>query len=252
MRPQTATRTLAALAAFAIALGVPVLGRPRLNMTHFPRSPADRRIDHLGAEARIQTETDAEAYVAAFVDKFELDEVEPRRINAWKSRLARAEFDAVRHPKKRIPEEVVAAAFNQMMERWKVPAPARVSVDELHILRTAISIQMYPQSMALLAAGQPPPSCRPTEALYLVYLLQARGGFPAELENVVRTGKWPNTAAADQELPMSLRVRLSKMSSAEAMRLSAYLAARTRYFADQRDNGFQQEVEELFRKFRID
>ena len=221
-------------------------------MSKFPLSFTDRKIDELGAEARIQTEADAEAYVGAFLEKFKLDEVEPRLIDMWKARLARAEFDAVRHPQKRVPEEVVAEAFNQLMERWKAPAGTRVSLDELRVLRTAISIQVYPQSMPLVADGQVSRSCRPTEALYLFYLLQARGGLPVELKDVARTGKWPNTVATDQESPVPLMVRPNIMSSAEAIRLSAYFAARASYFAHQPDDSFQKEVDELFRKFQID
>jgi|SRR5580704_553780 hypothetical protein len=250
MQPQTATRVLAVLAA-TIVLTKPVSLRPIQNMSNFPLSFTDRKIDELGAEARIQTETDAEAYVGAFLEKFKLDEVEPGLIDMWKARLARAEFDAVRHPQKRVPEEVVAEAFNQLMERWKAPAGTRVSLDELRVLRTAISIRVYPQSMPLLADNKLSRSCRPTEALYLIYLLQARGGL-AGLNDVPRTGEWPNTVATDQESPAPLMVRLNIRSSAEAMRLSAYFAARASYFAHQPDDSFQKEVDELFRKFQVD
>jgi hypothetical protein len=254
MQLQTATRVLAVLAAFAIALTNPVSLRPIQNMSKFPLSFTDRRIDELGAEAQIQTETDAEAYVEAFLEKFKLDEVEPRLINMWKARLARAEFAAVRHPERRIPEDVVADAFNQLMEKWKVPAWTRVSLDELRVLRTAISIRVYPRSMPLFADDRLSRTCRPTEALFLVYLLQARGGLPTELTNVPRTGagEWPNTVTTDQESPVPLMVRLDIRSSAEAMRLSAYFAARASYFAHEPDDSFQKEVDELFRKFQVD
>lgn len=252
MQLQTATRVLAVLAAFAIALTNPVSLRPIQKMSKFPLSFTDRRIDELGAEARIQTETDAEAYVGAFLEKFKLDEAEPQLSNMWKARLVRAEFDAVLHPEKRIPEEVVAEAYNQLMERWKAPAWTRVSLDELRVLRTAISMGLYPQSMPLLADGQLSRSCRPTEALYLVYLLQARGGLPAGLENMAGTGEWPNATATDQEAPVRLMVRPNIRSSGEAMRLSAYFAARASYLAHEPDDNFQREVDRLFRKFHID
>ena len=246
-------QTAAVLAAFAIASTRPISVRPIIqNMSQFPFSITDRRIDELGAEARIQSETDAEAYVGAFLQKFKLDEVQPQVIGVWKARLARAEFDAVRHPEKRISEKAVAETFNQLMERWNVPTWTRISVEELHLLRTAISIGLYPRSMPRSSDGKISGNCRPVEALYLIYLLQSRGGVPVELRKRVSEGDWPKTMPKDSEPLAAPMVRLKVDSSPDEMQHQGeYFAARTNYFANHRDRSFEEEVDELFRKFHV-
>jgi hypothetical protein len=241
------------LAAFAIAPTRPVSIRPIIpNMSQISLSFTDRRIDELGAEARIQSETDAEAYVGAFLQKFKLDEVQPEVIGVWKARLARAEFDAVRHPEKRISEKVVAETFNQLMERWNAPTWTRISVEELHVFRTAISIGLFPRSMPRSSGGKISRNCRPAEALYLIYLLQSRGGVPVELRKRAARGDWPKAMPEDEPLAAPV-VRLEADSSPyEMQRLDEYFTARTNYFANHPDRGFEKEVDELFREFQVD
>lgn len=251
MQLQTGIRGLAVLAVFAVAPIKPVSPGIQV-MRQFPFSSTDRRIDELGEEARIQSEHDAEAYIGAFLEKFKLDEVEPRVVGVWKTRLARAELDALRHPEKRIPEEAVAETFNQLMDRWRAPASTRISVEELHVLRTAISVGLYPRSMPRSSDGKISPNCRPAEALYLIYLLQSRGGVPMELRNRVNAGDWPKAMPEDCEPLAAPTVRLKVDSNPDEMhRLREYFAARTNYFTNHPDRDFEKEVYELLGKFHI-
>jgi hypothetical protein len=254
MQLQTGIRGLALLASFAVAPIRPVSIRSNIqNMFQFPLSSTDRRIDELGEEARIQSEPDAEAYVGAFLEKFKLNEVEPRVVGMWKARLARAELDALRHPEKRIPEEAVAETFNQLMDRWNGPAWTRISVEELHVLRAAISVGLFPRSMPRSSGGEISRNCRPTEALYLMYLLQSRGGVPVELTKRVNAGDWLEAMPEDCEPLAAPMVRLKVDSSPDGMhRLGEYFAARANYFANHPDRDFEKEVYELFRKFHVD
>jgi hypothetical protein len=137
--------------------------------------PEDRQIDELGAPERIRTEADARVYVEALVKRWDPNETNPH-LDEFEERLAQAEYAAVRDPNKLIPESQVAKTFNRLMDEWEMPAWTRVSVPELHALRLTYVLSVYPRSVARLPDKSIAPSCRPTEALFLLHMLDFRGG----------------------------------------------------------------------------
>jgi hypothetical protein len=53
------------------------------------------------------------------------------------------------------------------------------------------AIIIYPNSVARLPDQSIAPGCRPTEALFLLYLLNSKGGIPPELREQVRDSHFP-------------------------------------------------------------
>jgi hypothetical protein len=235
------------------ALGALLLGYPRVvPMPDLPRSPIDKRIDELGAESRILSEADAETYIGALLEKFDLDETRLPGLGTLKSSLAKAEYAAIRDPSKRIPEAMVVHVFNELMAEWNSPDWTRISSDELHVFRIVVSMALYPRSVSRSPDGSLSHDCRPVEALYLIYLLQSRGGVSLDLRVKVQSGEWPKAVPRQLESLGPSVVRLkSEGSPAEAQRLREYLTARARYFADHPGSGLRTEVDNLFGKLLI-
>src|SRR5207248_10289291 len=129
----------------------------------------------------------------------------------------------------------------------------RISVEELHAFRTVISMGLYPRSAPRSSDGHISRNCRPVEAIYLIYLLQSRGGISVQLREIVKSGEWPR-ATPDNYVPSAvLMVRLKTDTNPDEMRrLREYLTARATYFADHPSRDFQREVDDLLRRLRID
>jgi hypothetical protein len=185
---------------------------------------------------------DVEAYVDALLEKFQLDENKLPGLIDFRSRLINSEFSAVLHTENRIPESFVGQVFNELMDKWQMPAWTRVSVPEVHAFRVTMSLALYPNSVSRLPDGNLPPDCRPVEALYLIYLLNANMGVPSGLRDSVRSGRRP--AEDPRTLPPQgvIGLHQSKKSSSEIQRLREYSAALSAYFASHPDFKLQDEV----------
>jgi hypothetical protein len=133
-------------------------------MAEFPLSPADRKIDELGAEGRIHTEADAQYYVQAFLYKLGVNKESMGQIETFKLRLARAEYLAVKDPSNRIPEALVADAFNRLMDDWGTPTWTRINnVDEIATdVQQGIVYVTVPDSNTLLSVPLPKPESHPS------------------------------------------------------------------------------------------
>ncbi|HEX5425464.1 MAG TPA: hypothetical protein VFW94_18080 [Candidatus Acidoferrales bacterium] len=220
-------------------------------MSEFPLSPIDRKIDGLGAETSILSETNATDYVDALLGKFSLGEKQLPGLASLKDRLARAEFTAVRHPEKGIPESRLGQAFNEMMDEFRMPGWTRVSPEELHAFRAMTALALYPKSTPRLANGNLRPTCRPVEALYLIYLLHANMGVQPELREVVRAGRWPATDPRALPSQGPLQLGFLPRNSATARRLREYHAALNAFLTAHPGFNFQDEVEMLFDRLGI-
>ena len=179
--------------------------RPRVSYAHGPTipvamSPAFQKIDKLGAAENIRTEVEAKAYVEAFIETWGKDKKDALPLRwfeltgdwtGFKDGLAQAEFAAVRDPQKLIPEAKVAETFNRLMDEWQMPAWTHASVEELHAMRMNYSYSVYPKSVARLPDKSVAPSCRPTEALWLLYYLNYGAGVPLECRREVRERHFP-------------------------------------------------------------
>jgi len=173
----------------------------------------DRQVDELGSH--IRTEADAKAYVEALMKRWAPRETIPTE---YEERLARAEYAAVHNPEKLIPESQVANAFTRLMDKWGMPAWTHVSVPELHALRVSYASTVYPKSVPRLPDETIAPSCRPTEALFLLHMLDARKGLPQGQDNRQR---------------------------------NEYINLRRKYFASHPELTFDKEVSDIFSELGI-
>jgi hypothetical protein len=156
-------------------------------MSTFSLSPMDRKIDELGAEGRIQSEDDAKSYVQALVDKLGFEKRGLPQLSDLKAHLAHAEYMSLTDPSKRVPEALVADAFNELMDEWRTPAWTRVNnVGEMHAFRVVMSLFVNPRSVSRLPDGNIATTCRPVEAVYLVWPLHSQMGIPSVLREKLR------------------------------------------------------------------
>lgn len=152
----------------------------------------DRRIDELGSPDRIRTEANAKAYVEALWKRwgYSPNETYPH-LAVFEEQLAHAEYAVVRDPSKLIPESKVVKTFNKLMDEWQTPSWTRISVSELHAFRFTPATTIYPRSVARLPDQTIAPSCRPTEALILLYLLDYDAAMLPEIREQVRNSRFP-------------------------------------------------------------
>ena len=131
----------------------------------FPLDPTDKKIDELGSETLIRSESDVQVYIDALLEKFRITEERVPGLQKFKSRLVLAEYEAVLGPKKRIPESTVSDTFNKLMDEWNTPQWTRITVTELHAFRMLMSRYLFPKSATRLPDGQIAHDSRPLEAL---------------------------------------------------------------------------------------
>jgi hypothetical protein len=218
----------------------------------FPLSAVDRRIDELGSEWRIASEQDAQALVEALLAKFEIDERKSPGLAGFVSRLAKAEYAALRDPTQRIPENSVAEAFNLLMDRMDTPQPTRVSVEEVHAFRVSRSLMFYPSWVNREPDGNLPKTLRPVEATYLVYLLYSNGGVADNIRQAVSERGLPRTDPSTLTTTVSqLGLRAMSLSPSEAKRRSDYWKSTHRYLASHSASDVRRIVESIFALFRI-
>ncbi len=218
-------------------------------MKDFPRTPEDRRIDELGSEARIHSPDDAAVYVFAAAGKFGLDEA---RIAAFKTvldRLARAEYAAVLHPSRRIPESRIAGTFNRMMAEWSAPAWARTSIEEVHGLRMGVAKVFLPHGVSRSADGGLSNAARPVEAVYVLRLLEGQRPWLPRHKEEMEKGYYGNFTEPGG-LP---RFVPGKPPSAEAARQEReYVEARDKYLAEHSLAELTLKMQELLTNLGLD
>ncbi len=240
--------TLLILVFTLLILSNPSIG---VKMPDFPLSPIDRKIDALGAEENIRSEEDAASYVDALLEKFQLDETQLLGLSGFRSALVHVEFTALLRPQTRIPEPLVGQVFNELMDQWQMPSWSRVSPEELHAFRATMSLALYPKSVSRSADGMLAPTCRPVEALYLIYLLHSNMGVRPELRELVRAGRWPK--ADPQALPSQgwLGLHQSRKTPGEVQRYLEYKTALDTYVTAHPGSKLHNLVEKLFTRFGI-
>jgi hypothetical protein len=216
-----------------------------------PVTPADRQVDTLGAESNIHSIQDVDTYINALIQNYKTElsqrfgvmDADLYRFGPIESRIAAAEYAAVGDHSKRIPEKFVASAFNGLMDEWNTPPWTRISIEELHAYRTQLAIIRYPASVARDDEGNLSDSCRPVEAVLLLYRLERNRGISPGLRELVKSGKF-NYSAARPVSPGASNTRLvlgsyvgdEMLRNAEADRAAAlerereYTSARHAYF----------------------
>jgi hypothetical protein len=231
-------------------------------LTHAPREipsaylEVDRKIDELGSPDHIRTEADAKAYVEALWRRwgYSPNETYPH-LAEFEEQLARAEFAAVRDPSKLIPESRVVKTFNKLMDEWQMPSWTRISVSELHAFRFTPATTMYPRSVARLPDQTIAPSCRPTEALFILYMLDYDAPMLPEIREQVRKSRFPWSFLRElKELvskPDIPSAEFPPRSPPERERREAqYTACRDKHFASHPLN-FDAVVNEVFAQLGI-
>jgi hypothetical protein len=173
----------------------------------------------------------------------------------FEEQLARAEYAAVRDPSKLIPESRVVKTFNKLMDEWQMPSWTRISVSELHAFRFTSATAMYPRSVARLPDQTIAPSCRPTEAVLLIFLLDNNAPMLPEIREQVRNSRFP------WSLLKQMKELVSKpdIPSAEfpprtpperERREAQYMASRDKHFASH-PVSFEKVVNDVFGQLGI-
>src|SRR6267378_380401 len=218
--------------------------------------PEDRQVDELGAPDHIRTEADARAYVEALVKRWDPRETNPH-LAEFEERLAQAEYVDVRDPKKLIPESKVAKTFNQLMDEWEMPSWTRVPMAELHAFRTTYASAVYPRSVARLADRSIAPGCRPTEALFLLHILDFTGGIPPNIREQVRESRFPWSLlkrlrwSRPVERPIEYGLHPEYTPTPETLQSHKYLRLRNEYLASHTAFTFESEVSDIFSQLGI-
>jgi len=217
--------------------------------------PQDRRIDELGAPEQIHTETDAKSYVEALIERWDPNETNPH-LAEFEDRLAQAEYAAVRNPEKLILESQVANTFNRIMDDWGMPSWTRVSVPELHAFRITYASRVYPRSVARLPDESIAPSCRPTEALLLLHILDFTGGIPPNIRERVRETRfpWNLLKRLKWSRPVQPPVEYGlhpEPQTPESRQRGEYAICRRAHFASHPATSFESEVSTIFSQLGI-
>lgn len=232
-------------------------------LAHTPRQaigyavfPVDRQIDELGAPSHIRTEADAKLYVEALMKRWGPNESNPHMAE-FEERLARAEYAAVRNPERRIPESQVVKTFNRLMDEWQMPGWAQISVPELQTFRIGYACAIYPRSVARLPDESIAPSCRPTEALFLLHMLDSNEGIASYIRDYVRQCHFPWNVLKRVKLwrPAAIPVFQPGLHPAppnpDALRNMRYDTLRRTYFASHPDANLESVTNEIFAQLGI-
>lgn len=156
------------------------------------------RINQLAAS--IHTEQDAEKYVAAIRDLFG-DELPRWSTGDVVRRVAKAEYAATaRH--ELLPDDKIAAAFNELAREIAAPDWAQVTGPEIYALRDAhysiakissarenLNIWTMPNMYAVESDGKISSGARPVEALYVLYTLNEMFDNMVYPRELMRQGK---------------------------------------------------------------
>jgi hypothetical protein len=133
---------IAALIAFALLLAAqPQNGSSDSGATARPHDEYERhrqtaiRVNDL-AES-IQSEVDANAVVSKIAALFSKELPSTWPANGINQRVARAEYDSVRDPSKRIPEQRIVDVWNEYLKEIRAPNEAIASGAEIHNMRDA-------------------------------------------------------------------------------------------------------------------
>ncbi len=231
---------------------------PRSALTRsigYAATPDLRQIDELGVPDHIRTEADARAYIEALVKRWGPGETKYPDLTEFKERLAQAEYAAVRDPERWIPESQVAKTFNRLMDEWGMPAWTRVSVPELHAFRTSYALTVYPRSVARLPDESIAPSCRPTEALFLLHMLDSREGIPPEIKEEVRESRFPWSILKrlrwSRPAERPVEYGLHPAHTPESLQRNEYIDLRRKYIASHPAINFESEVSDIFSQLGI-
>lgn len=149
----------------------------RIPDNQFPLLPEDRHIDALGTEANIHSPADAETYLNAILAKHKIDTATIPGLSPFAHRLAVAEYAAITDPSKRIPETQLVTAFNEIMDQWGEPQWTRITVEDFHWFHRIKAATLIPYSVSRDAEGNVADTCRPVEAVYLLYMLTTERGL---------------------------------------------------------------------------
>jgi hypothetical protein len=212
----------------------------------YPIGPVDRRINELGAEQNLKSIQDARLLVEALLARFQIDGTELPGLSGFASRLAEAEYAAVRDPGRRTSEGSVGGAFNLLMDRMGMPESTRISADEVHAFRVAMCLTLYPSWVTRQSDGDLPATVRPVEAAYLVYLLYTNGGVARNARRAILEKGLPRPDPSVASPPDSFRLRAVRISPEEFQRRREYSGFKSQYMATHTSSDAAAMLEDFF------
>lgn len=253
----------------ALVAGAGMDSRPRKDS---PLLPADRRIDNLGKESNINSIQDVDTYIDAIIQRFQ-PELSSRfgvisfspEFDEMRSRVAAAEYRAVSNHSARIPETLIASVFNDVMNTWNAPTWTRISVEELHAYRILLATMRYPASIARSKDGAVADSCRPVEAVLLLYRLEREHGIPSGLRDTLKSeqsnsgpqlllppGQSYSHLVAGSSASAEMARTSSQLRTAALEHEREYTTARNNYFSAHPDTGPATYVQRILERLGVD
>jgi hypothetical protein len=162
---------------------------------------------------KVQTRQDANAVATELVELLpKLNEAGSPQVAQLRTRLADAEYSFTVRQMPSVTEANIALAFNLIASRFSAPSEVRVSQSDVRNFRKAILL-ITPAAISTTSNGEVGPSCRPFEALYILFLLDFNGGAPKGLRHL-----------SDSRIPRSQMTGLDKQSESMGRRSENELA----------------------------
>ena len=134
------------------------------------------QVNALAQQSKLESRQNVAAYVNLLVSH--LDIQSPLLSAEMKELVIEAELQATRNQKRLISDTTLARTFNEIMQEIHAPPEMRVTPNEVHNYRDAMSVLkdpkpwVYPNSMARRRNGRICNGARPVEALLTLFLLQ--------------------------------------------------------------------------------
>jgi hypothetical protein len=200
-------------------------------MQQFPISSVDRNIDELGETSRLNSRADVQHYVESLILKFGGEKTWSPELEGLKLRLIDAEFASISDESKTVSEELMASAFNGLMDRWKAPEQTHITTEELRVFRLILAHLVNPKSALRLSDGRLSSRARPVEAVHVICLLAARGGIPPAIRQAMKNREWVLGLEDSRTVLRRATAQLSPVAPVHGQVMLDYIAARSKYFS---------------------
>jgi hypothetical protein len=242
--PRCCPRVAAAQSDQGAAVQIP----DKIPANQLPLSPVDRRIDLLGVATNIHSEADAVTYIDAILAKGNINATSVPGLPPLVHRLAVSEYAAISDPSKLIPEARITDTFNQLMDEWGEQSWTHVSVEDFHRFHRFKAGSLIPYSVSRNADGTVADTCRPVEAVYLLYMMS--------IERGMQSGPRPSMADDFGTKPLLVdmansRLRLGHPDPDVARRNVEYIKTRNSWLQSHFNFSFVEDIGHLLDTLHI-
>jgi hypothetical protein len=248
-----------------LAAQLPQEGGPADSATNMQQHAHEESERHRQAAIRIndlagqiQTGADANVFVAKIAALFSKELPPVWLARGIDHRIGEAEYESVRHPANRIPEQRVVDVWNQYVREIGAPAETVVTVAEIHNMRDAEltvaqhlwargyqTIWVMPNIYAVGSDGKITEGCRAVEAIRVIYDLYR---FPQNLRSArdrVKRGVLESQQVQNRTAD-STQQRKGRVLLAARAEENPVQSAERRYLQEHGSLAYDQLLKQLF------